>query len=145
MLPSWWVQAYGPDVMFLTTLDKRDPQQRQRLLRSMQDETDVAKDAINTILPMIGYTASPASRIVDGEIQEWVRCVIHCSDGRDVACGSLGVVKSLMLISQLDRPAPWNPPLAVKLVARSLPGGKQWYTLIPVDAEAPPAGARKGK
>lgn len=144
LVPQWWADAYGPRTMFRTTLDKSDPVQRALLLRSINEDSDTAKSVINLPLRMVGYTISPAGRIDDnGELQQWVRCVIHLDDGRNVACASMGILRSIILIEQLDRPAPWSPPLVKLLKAKDIAGGKQWYYLADPTADA--VQSRKGK
>jgi hypothetical protein len=115
--------------MYHTTLDTRKPELRARLLQAINEDCVKAKDVLNVPIDLIGYTLSPAGRMVEGELQEWVRCVLHLADGRNVAAGSMGLVRSLMLIEQLDRPAPWEPPMTVVLKARDLGNSKQWYSL----------------
>ena len=135
IVPDWWSKVFGPNTLYKTTLDTRQPDQRALLLRSINEDCDTAKSVLNLPLEIVGYTISPAAREVDGELQEWVRVVIHLADGRNIAAGSKGLLRSIMLIEQLDKPAPWNPPLRKTLKARDLQGGKQWYYLI--DAEPP--------
>lgn len=136
MVPEWWAKAFGHNTLYRTTLDVKQPEQRALLLRSINEDCDTAKSVINLPLEIVGYTISPAAREVDGELQEWVRVVLHLADGRNIAAGSKGLVRSIMLIEQLDKPAPWNPPLRKILKARDLAGGKQWYYLIDADTRS---------
>lgn len=138
--PQWWVQAYGPGVLYKTTLDMSQPDGRKQLLAALNDESDGSLEYLNTDLRMIGYTILPASKEIDGEIVEWVRCVVHLEGGGRVAFGSRGILKSLMLYSQLDRMPPWNPPLVKRLVSRPLANGRHWYALTD-----PPEAPKKSK
>lgn len=130
IVPDWWAKAYGPTCMVKTTLDTKKPEQRALLLRCMNEDCDTAKDHLNLPMRIIGYTISPAAREVDGEVQEWVRCVLHLEDGTNVAAGSKGLLRAIMFIEQFERRAPWYPPLEKVLKARDLGNGRQWYYLI---------------
>lgn len=141
--PDWWVAAYGPRIKYLTTLDLETPESRKLLHDALLDESDTSAKYLNTDLAMIGYTMLPASRVVDGELQEWVRTVIHLDGGGRVSFGSRGVIKSLQIISQLDRQPPWNPPLVKRLVNHGKAPPKQWFVLI--DPPATVAGGKKAK
>lgn len=129
LLPEWWTKIYGPVCMYRTTLDTTKPEQRAQLLSAVNDDVPGCKSVLNVPIEIVGYTASPAGRVVEGEIQEWVRIVLHLADGSNIASGSMGLLKSLMLIEQLDRPAPWRPPIVKVLRARDLADGKQWFWL----------------
>jgi hypothetical protein len=135
LFPEWWARAFGPTTMYKTTLQLRTPAERAQLLAALNEDGNPAAEVLNLDLDIVGYTISPASRIVDGEIQEWVRTVLHCADGQNIVAGSMGVVKSLMLFQTLIGPAPWNPPLRKRLVSKALAGGKHWYSLV----DPPPA------
>ena len=141
--PDWWVAAYGPGVQYLTTMDLDDARSRKLLQEALLDTTDGADKYINTDLAMVGYTMLPASRVVDGELQEWVRTVIHLDGGGRVSFGSRGVIKSLQIIGQLDRQPPWNPPLVKRLENHPLSNGRNWLVLV--DPPAKDAGGNKVK
>lgn len=141
LVPEWWARAFGPTTMFRTTLDTTKPDQSRRLLAALNEDCENAQSAINTDLDLIGFTLNPSSKEVDGEVQEWVRTVLHTADGRNIVCGSMGVVKSLMLMQQLIGPAPWNPPIKRRLISRPLRDGKHWYSLV----EPPAAAAKRAK
>lgn len=130
IVPDWWAKAFGANVLYRTTLNTRDPEQRAILLRAINDDCDTVKSVLNLPIEVVGYTISPAAREVDGELHEWVRVVLHLADGRNVSAGSKGLLRSIMLTEQLDRPAPWNPPIGKVIKARDLVGGKQWYYMI---------------
>ena len=135
--PDWWVAAYGPAVKYLTTLDTTDLVQRKMLHDALLDESDGSAKYLNCDLAMVGYTLLPASKIEEGELHEWVRTIIHLADGGRVAFGSRGIIKSLQLISQLDREPPWNPPLVKRLVNHGR-DKKLWFVLIDPPAPGKP-------
>jgi hypothetical protein len=143
LVPAWWAQAFGPTTMYKTTLQLDSPSQRQILLAALNEDGEPAAASLNCDLEIVGFTVSPASRIVDGELQEWVRCVLHTADGRNVVAGSMGVLKSLMLFQTLIGPAPWTPPLKKRLVSRPLKDGKHWYSLV--DSPTVKATGKPGK
>lgn len=143
LLPQWWTDAYGPGILYKTSLNTRDPQDRATLLRAINEECVDAATRINTDLVMIGYTLSPASREKDGEVQEWVRTVIHEADGTNIAFGARSIILALQMIEQLDRPSPWRPPLVRRLIADKTDNGGNWYRLIdPPAAKSGPAKAK---
>lgn len=129
LVPKWWADVYGPRTLFKTTLNLKDEAQRAVILRSINEDCDTARSVLNIPLDIMGYTISPASKVKDGEVNEWVRCVLHLADGRNVAAGSMGLLKSIMMIEQLHSPAPWNPPIVRVIKARDLGDGKVWYYL----------------
>lgn len=141
IVPRWWSDAYGVGILYKTTLNTADNKQRAQLLAAVNEDCVDGVERVNTDLHMVGYTLSPAAKEVDGELQEWVRCVIHEADGGNVAFGARSIIKALLMIEQLDRPSPWNPPLVRRLRAGKLENGHNWYSLIapPVDA-----GGKKG-
>lgn len=138
--PDWWAAAYGPTLKYLTTLDMTKPDQRRLLMEALVDETDGSAKYINADLHMVGYTMLPASKVVEDELHEWVRTVIHLEGGGRVSFGSRGIVKSLQIISQLDREPPWSPPLVKRLENHTLANGRNWLVLVD-----PPAAQAKGK
>lgn len=142
LLPEWWRSSYGWN-MYHTTLNVEVPEQRDQLLSSLTEECIPFKDVINTRLEVVAYTISPASREDDsGEISEWLRIALHLADGRNISCASSGVLRSLMLRSQLMGLPPWNPPLSVTARVRDIGGGKQWCYL---QSEAAPRSKKPPK
>ena len=140
LVPEWWARAYGPHTMYVTSLDKSKPEDKRALLAALNDDTPGKDEYVNQEMDLVHYLIQPACKEVDGELQEFVRTILFLADGRRVAFGSMGVVKSLMLIQQLERPAPWSPPLRVRLKLGKTSKGFQWPSLIPVAAE--PKGKR---
>lgn len=130
LLPKWWTDAYGPGMLYKTTLNLDSKEQRQMLLKSVNEDCVDGIQRINTTLNMIGYTLSPARKEIDGEIREWLRCVIHEADGTNVAFGAESIVRALMMIDQLERQSPWYPPLIKMLKVRKLDNGGNWYLLV---------------
>lgn len=133
LLPKWWTEMFGP-VPCVTSLNaKGNTQERYQLFNILNDESEPKEPHINTILELVHYCMVPASKPQeDGEVTEFVRTVLLTADGKQIAFGSKGIVKSLHLIISLLRPAPWKPPLKVKLVVRQLGGQRQWPVLEPI-------------
>lgn len=143
LVPEWWARAYGPTTMYVTSLDVTKQEGRATLLSCLNEDSESKDEHLNTDLRIVNYVLTPASKVEDGELREWVRCTLVLDDGRRVAFGSLGIIKSLMLIQQLDRPAPWNPPLVKRLKLSKLSNGGNWLTLVDPPASGKPAA--KGK
>lgn len=144
MTPQWWKEVYG-EKMCVTSLDfKGNETHKKQLLNALNEDSDNSKDYINTTLEISNYVILPASTTNEqGEVIDFIRCVLILKDGGRVAFGSTGVVKSLMLITTLDREAPWEPPIRKRLVSRSLRNGKQMYALV--DPPKEPQAAAKDK
>lgn len=130
LTPQWWAAAYGPTTMFVTSLSATDPAQRKLLLAGLQEDADPKEMHLNVTLPLVHFLLKPAQKEEDGEIKEWIRSVLFLADGTMISFGSMGIVKSLMLIQQLDRMAPWNPPLLKQIRVGKTSKGRPWPTLV---------------
>lgn len=135
LVPEWWARAFGPTCMFRTSLDVRKTEDKAQLLAALTADSPGSADLINTDIRICNYLIQPASTVEQGEIREWVRCVLFLEDGSRVAFGSIGIVKSIMLIQQLDRPAPWHPPIVKRLQVSKLKSGKNWFALVDPPAQ----------
>lgn len=145
LLPEWWTKVFG-NAMFKTSLNKDIPEQRRMLLQALNEESAKSDAYVNTVLEMIHFTVLPAgTENAEGEYSEFVRTVIHLANGDRIAFGSMGIVKSLQLIQQLDRPAPWNPPIKKLLVSRAIGGKKRFLYLADPPLPAAPSEPKKAR
>ena len=67
----------------------------------------------------------------DGLVKHYQRTVVIDDKGNAYDCGSLGVAKSIGIISRIRGTPPWNPPVKCMVMLQELEGKKQWLTLIP--------------
>lgn len=66
-----------------------------------------------------------------GEVKEFQRTVIFDDKGQGYDCGSIGVAKSIGIISRIRGMPPFDPPVKVTVTLQELDGKKQWLTLVP--------------
>jgi hypothetical protein len=97
-------------------------------------------------------TVSPNQRT--GEPERWMRTVLFTPEGKGFECGSVGVLKSLYLLSRKWKPLPWKPPLALTVRTGKTNDGNNWmWVELSVEhlksnakeAEKPAGPAGKGK
>lgn len=67
-----------------------------------------------------------------GEEIGFARTVIYTQDGKAYDCGSMGILKSLDVLSMVRGTPPWVPGIAVVVDIRDVGGKKQWLSLQPV-------------
>lgn len=128
---------------YVTSLDLSRPEDKALFIRAVQDDIPGSDEWIGKVFSLVGYVCSPASREdeLNGELQEWVRTVLVLDDRKLIACGSRGVWSSLCIFVQLQGPAPWDPPLTVRLRRRKLKVG-HWHWLELVLDGGQPAGPK---
>jgi len=130
VIPEEW----GLDIPIVgvsTSIDIRTESGKLRLFKVLQGKGKDIKEAINLVIDVADFVITPAGRVdpETGELQKWPRTLLVSPDGDFYHCGSRGIIKSLILISQLVATAPWIPPLKLRVNAENIEGGKQWYTL----------------
>lgn len=67
-----------------------------------------------------------------GELEKAARIIFITEDGDSYACVSLGVLSCVKRIFAFIGPAPWNPPLKVKITQRNVGDKKRVLHLEPV-------------
>ena len=131
-LPKGWPQDVG-EVSFITSLNLDLPESREMIYKARYGDIPDSKDFINVEFELADYIMHPATRTDErtGEVQAWIRAVLINKDGEMISCGSWGVVDSLRDLSQLFSPPPWNPPIKVRLMARSIGNGRSFHYIVP--------------
>lgn len=131
----------------VTSLDVATAAGRSALRKHLMGVSVEGKEAhINGRLEMVHVTAHAATSAdaTTGEESHFVRVVVQLSDGRLIAFGSKGILKSLMILSALERTPPWDPPLSVILRQRTLDSGRNWLELELAEEDgAPPVEPRR--
>jgi hypothetical protein len=136
-----------PEGVF-TSLDLSTPEGRMAYMDCQQEDCQDMSSVVNTEIAVRHVLLHPAKseRPEGGEMDFWTRAVLFLSDGRMIACGSLGVLKSLRLAATVFGRPPW-PGLRGKVVQQQLGDQKRWYvikwdgeqTVVQGDASDPPA------
>ena len=67
-----------------------------------------------------------------GDLEKAVRIIFITEDGEAYACVSLGVLSCVKRIFAFIGPAPWNPPLKVKITQRNVGDKKRILHLEPI-------------
>ena len=130
-VPEWWSKRMG-NRLYISSIDpEKGPARRKDLLRHLLGTTIDAATIINTEIDIVDFTLMPAGGEVQGELREWVRCVLGCADGRIISTSGVAMMQTLGLISQFLRPAPFRPPVKCKLIrtANKLDPAKSHYEL----------------
>lgn len=94
--PESWTNGQA-DGQFLTSLKKETKEQRLVILKALQSPCQKIDEILNVTVRVAGVTMHPAQKNdeQDGEIFHFIRVILHLADGRNVACGSSGIMKGL--------------------------------------------------
>lgn len=108
-----------------------DPEQRKLALRAALNQDVRAEDVIGKVFQVQHWLTTDASRTNPdtGEVEEFVRTVLIDENGTRVSAGSEWLIASIMVIESMVGPAPWNPPLALKIVEGKSRQGYTFYSL----------------
>jgi hypothetical protein len=118
----------------LASLDPSTVEGRKRLMPMVMGEALRGDALINTRIAVTDVLIMPAQGRdkETGETEQWVRTVLRLADGRTVAFGSKGILKSLFFYSVCGSRPPWNPP--AEFILKSTPiGNQRWFTLEPAE------------
>lgn len=140
---EWGVRNFFSGVQ--TSLDFSNQLGRAMVMACLKDDCIPGKEVINTPIAVTDWLIHPVETTDPdtGEVQRFLRTCLVLDDRRIVAFGSSGVAKDLMLICGLFRPAPWKPPLKIKVRVRDIGNGRQWYVIDVIEDTSP--GKPKGK
>lgn len=108
-----------------------DQDQRKLAVRAALNQDVRAEDVLGKTLNAVHWVTMDASRTNPdtGEVEEFVRTVLVEDTGNRVSAGSDWIIASIMVIESLIGPAPWNPPLAMRIVAGKSRQGHTFYSL----------------
>lgn len=116
------------------SFDPTTPEGGTKLVMGTLSALPPIKSMIGKEIKITDVYIHPVSSIDDetGELQNFARTVIYTSDGRAYDCGSMGILKSLDVLSMVRGAPPWVPGIAVVVDLRDVGGRKQWLSLQPV-------------
>lgn len=117
----------------LATFDPTTADGAKMLISATMGECTDIKDTLNTEIAISHLYAHPAQRVdpATGEVSSWIRIVLLTPDGKAISCGSMGIGKSLGLISLMRGNPPWIPAVRCTVKAEDIGGGRNFYKLIP--------------
>lgn len=123
------------------------PDGARKLIQATLGEVPLLETLAKEYLMITDYFSHAASSIdqKDGRVSEFNRIVVFDTTGQAFSCGSMGVAKSLSVLTIARGPAPWNPPAKVKVITRRLANGNNWMILEPDFADLAAAMNAVGK
>lgn len=115
------------------SFDPQTPDGAALLLKATMEKLPSIKSKVKEYLNVVHVfahevTSQPED---DGLVKTYQRTVIFDDKGQGYDCGSLGVAKSIGIISRIRGMPPFDPPVKCLVVLQDLEGRKQWLTLLP--------------
>lgn len=128
--PIEWLKPL-PAIGGYTSLDLATQRGRQLFVLSQQGEPENLDAYINQRMTITDIVMHPARRedTATGEIQFWTRCVMITPENKVISCGSLGIMKSLMLAVILHGAPPWPAGISGVLKQKPISDSKRWYEI----------------
>jgi hypothetical protein len=130
---EWYKDGGGPALV--TSIDGQTPAGRKEILSCINGDTEKADGYINTTMYVVHVVMHPVvvENEVTGESINAVRTVLVTAHGERIAFVSVGIAKSLSLISSLISPPPWPKGLKLKLRRVPTKNERSMYRLEPVE------------
>lgn len=103
-----------------STIDMTTELGKSQLLAATGIADTVVSPAEPLRIAVTGYLVFPDSREDEdtGELKQFTRTVLLCSDGRTFASTSEVILKRLQAICQIWGRGPWDPPLTIHIACR---------------------------
>lgn len=128
--PSWAVGLtyFGDDAY--TSLDLNTVEGRKAYVRCQQEECEKPDRYVNAEIAITHFLVHPAASTdeTSGERHTWARCVLFTKEGKMIAFGSEGILKSLRMALTMFGPPPWDG-LRGKFRQEQIAKDRRWYVI----------------
>ena len=103
-----------------STIDSSTEMGKSQLLAATGTADIIVEGGKGITITVSGYIVFPDSRVDEdsGEISNFTRTVLLCTDGKTFATTSEVVLKRLQAICQIWGRGPWHPPLTIHVACR---------------------------
>lgn len=121
------------DAIEYASFDPQTPEGAMLLITATLTDCPSIKSQVNKEITISNVYAHMAQGKPDehGEVKPFQRTVIFNEKGKAFDGGSLGVAKSIGVISRIIGPPPWFPGVNCLVIVTDIDPPKQWITLLP--------------
>lgn len=140
ILPEGFLKTLS-GTSYITSIDDTTPAGRREVFACLAEKGENYRDYINVPIRITNFLMQPAewTDASTGERIQSLITVLCLDSGKKITTHSQGIAKFLLLITDMWRQPPWEPPLAATIVQQPLKGEKSWAILKCNEVDIPTA------